>query len=164
MIIVTGTAPRAGTSAMMRALLETNKAHSLAEKFPNWCAPEKNPEGFWDISLEAKNSEDPIPTEQAVIKLWATAFHRVDVSAVDLVVVMRRDDFVGQVDSIVKTGEAQGLPEITHQHISNMFLNQYECVEKYFADVPKLVVTMEKFRNNPEQALTKIKEVVPWAQ
>ena len=60
MIVVTGTAPRCGTSAMMRALLKHYDPHSYAEAFPEYVAKEKNPLGYWDMNKEKlvlKNSD-----------------------------------------------------------------------------------------------------------
>lgn len=165
MIIVTGTAPRCGTSAMMRELIRSYKPHSSAEQHPSWTAPEMNPKGYWDLSLAYRDGDKPIVAEpNSVIKLWATQFHRVDPDAVSLVVVMRRSNFTHQVDSIIKTARAQGLPELTRAHISHMFLNQNQCLEKYFDTVPRLDILMEDFRDKPEYFIRQIKEVVPWAQ
>ena len=65
MINVTGTAPRCGTSAMMRELLKEYKPHSYAQDFPDYVAREKNPEGFWDINKKYLYGDDPIPYEEA---------------------------------------------------------------------------------------------------
>ena len=163
MILVTGLAPRSGTSAMMRALTKIYKTHSCIEQYPSWTAREMNPNGFWDICLEQRDGDEPIVTEEhTVLKLWSPQFHRVDPEAVDLIVQMTRSDFIGQVNSIVKTAKAQGLPELTPQHISHMFLNQRECLEKYFPYVDRLIVPMEEFRLSPDKFLRQIKEAIPW--
>lgn len=165
MILVTGTAPRCGTSAMMRELIKLYKPHSSLEAHPSWTAHEMNPKGYWDLSLENRDGNEPIEAEpNSVIKLWATQFHRLDPDDVELVVVMNRSNFSHQVNSIIKTARAQGLPELTRAHITHMFLNQNQCLEKYFDAVPRLNILMEDFRDSPDDFIRQIQEVLPWAQ
>ncbi len=165
MILVTGTAPRCGTSAMMRELIKTCKPHSIIEPHPTWTAKDMNPLGHWEISDEHLHSSLPIEKEEhTVIKLWANLFHRLNPADIDLVVHMQRKDFTEQVMSIVKTAEAQGLPTLTRKQISNFFINQHQCLEKYFSETPQITVVMEDFREDPEFFIAQIKEVVPWAQ
>ncbi len=165
MILVTGTAPRCGTSAMMRELIKICKPHSAIEAHPTWTAKEMNPLGYWDISAEHLSSSASIATEEhTVIKLWANFFHRLDPAGVDLVVQMQRKNFAEQVLSIIKTAEAQGLPTLTRKQLSNFFINQHQCLEKYFSETPQITIMMEDFREDPKYFINQIKEVVPWAQ
>ena len=160
MIVVTGNAPRAGTSAMMRALIEHYEPHSYAEQVPDYVAPEKNPEGYWDVAGEHRNGDKRIPYEKdSVIKLWAHQFHRVQEKDVDLVVLMWRNNFLEQIQSIYVTAAAQGLPPLTPAHISQMYINQKECLAAFFGNTETLIVPMEEFREEPEYFVGLIKEV-----
>lgn len=161
MIVVTGTAPRCGTSAMMRALLEHYEPHSYAEAFPEYVAKEKNPLGYWDMNKEKLFSADPIPTEEcSVIKLWAPQFPRVQAEDIKLLVVMSRGDFDAQVKSIYHCAIAEGLAPPSHELISGMFLNQKNGIDAFFKDVPKIRVEMDTFRDNPNPIISYIKELV----
>lgn len=161
MIVVTGNAPRSGTSAMMRALLEHYKPHSYAEKFPAYVAKDLNPEGYWDIKKEYVVSEDPIPTEEnTVIKLWAPMFHRVNTQDVKLFVFMQRNNFLEQVDSIERCAIAEGFT-MSSQEIAAVFTRQREYAADIFANTNTLVVDMENFREDPDLFIDHIMEVVP---
>jgi len=161
MIVVTGTAPRCGTSAMMRLLLQSFEAHSLAEAFPEYVAREKNPDGFWDMKKEALFSSEKIPYEEnKVIKLWSPQFSRVDASKVKLVVLMTRDDFEAQVASIYNCAIAEGFAPPTGEVISGMFQAQKEGIKSNFSNTQLLRVRMEDLREYPDQILSHIKEIV----
>ena len=160
MIIVTGTAPRCGTSAMMRLLLEHYDAHSYIEPFPSYAAREKNPEGFWDLKGEHLFGTDPIPSEDAAIKLWAPQFPRVDVEDVKLVIVMQRGDFLEQCKSIRSCAVAEGLPDPDPALVARMFHNQQTGIESTFSETPMIRVQMESLRADPDSVISYIKEIV----
>ena len=159
MIVVTATAPRAGTSAMMRALLEHYKPHSYAEAFPEYVAREKNPDGFWDLAKDKLQAEIPYE-EGSVIKLWAPSFAGLDTSRVKLLVVMSRSNFTEQVQSMVDCAVAEGLGVLEPKQISQIFLNQKNGIDGHFADTPKIRVDMERFRQDPDEIISYIKEIV----
>jgi hypothetical protein len=162
MIVVTGSAPRCGTSAMMRLLVNEYKPHSYAELFPSYVAKEKNPEGYWDMGLSG-TQEQAIPYEKgSVIKLWAPMFTRIDATKVKLLVVMNRANFVDQVSSIYSTGISEGLGPLSPRQISSLFHNQQSAIDKVFTDTPKLKVMMNDLRKNPGIILSKIKEILLW--
>lgn len=161
MIVVTGNAPRSGTSAMMRALVELYKPHSYAELFPEYVAKEQNPEGYWDVKKEHLWTDAPIPTEEnTVIKLWAPMFHRINVDDVKLLVFMDRADFMRQVNSIERTSSAEGFT-VDSKQIADMFINQRTRAQDIFKNTNTLVVDMESFRADPELFIDHIREVVP---
>jgi hypothetical protein len=161
MIVVTGTAPRCGTSAMMRELLKEYKPHSYSEKFPAYSAKEKNPEGFWDIKKEALFTDELIPTEEdSVIKLWHPQFHRVNTSDVKLVIIMTRDSFIDQVQSIRSCAIAEGQLEPSPKQISQLFRNQQQGISSIFNENTQLRVRMETLRKNPESVLSYVKEIL----
>ena len=161
MIVVTGTAPRCGTSAMMRLLLTEFQPHSLTEAFPEYVARDKNPEGFWDIKKENLSSDESIPHEEGtVIKVWAPQFPRLDIEKVKLVVLMTRDDFMAQVESIYHCAVAEGFAPPTSEQISNMFMNQKEGIKSTFTNAQLLRVRMEDLREFPDRILSHIKEIV----
>jgi hypothetical protein len=146
MIVVTGTAPRCGTSAMMRELLKEYKPHSYSEKFPAYSAKEKNPEGFWDIKKEALFTDELIPTEEdSVIKLWHPQFHRVNTS---------------EVQSIRSCAIAEGQLEPSPKQISQLFRNQQQGISSIFNENTQLRVRMETLRKNPESVLSYVKEIL----
>ncbi len=159
MIIVTGTAPRCGTSAMMRTLLAEYKPHSYAKAFPSYTARDQNPEGFWDISQDFLFADDPIPTEEdAVLKLWAPQFHRISIEDVSLLVVMSRPNFIDQVESIHRCAVAEGFTA-DDSIISSMFKNQRDGINTYFNETPTIRVNMETLREEPNMVLEAIKEM-----
>ena len=159
MIVVTGTAPRCGTSAMMRALLEHYKPHSYASAFPEYVAREKNPEGFWDLDKDKLQSTIPYE-EGSVVKLWSPSFPHLDVTKVKLLVVMSRNNFTHQVQSMVDCAVAEGLGPLEPKQISQIFLNQKNGIDEHFADTPKVRVEMERFRQDPDEIISYIKEIV----
>jgi hypothetical protein len=160
MIVVTGTAPRCGTSAMMRLLLTEYKPHSYVEAFPSYVARDKNPEGFWDV--KDAFGTDKIPYEEdAAIKLWAPHFPRVDADEVKLLVVMHRDNFKEQVDSIHSCAIAEGLADFCNAEvISSMFINQQTGIENTFNETPQLRVRMSTLREDPDSVISQIKEMI----
>lgn len=161
MIVVTGNAPRSGTSAMMRALLEHYEPHSYLEQFPEYVAKERNPEGYWDLKKEHATSSDPIPTESGrVIKLWAPMFDRINVDDVHTLVYMQRNDFVKQVDSIRDTALAEGFT-VDSDMIAKMFINQRNRTQEIFNKTHTIVVDMENFREDPSLFIDHIQEMVP---
>tara|TARA_B100001093_G_C26701482_1_gene959298 strand:+ start:156 stop:641 length:486 start_codon:yes stop_codon:yes gene_type:complete len=161
MIVVTGTAPRCGTSAMMRELLKEYKPHSYSEKFPSYAAPEKNPEGFWDIKKEALFTDDPIPTEEdSVIKLWHPQFSRINSDDVNLVIVMTRKNFYDQVQSIRSCAIAEGQIEPSPKQISQIFKNQQQGLSSSFSETTQLRVNMETLKKDPESVISYIKEIL----
>ena len=161
MILVTGTAPRCGTSAMMRELIKHYKPHSYAQRFPDYVAVHKNPEGFWDIQMDKLFIEDPIPTEEkTVLKLWSPQFSRINSDSVKLMVIMFRKDLEAQVKSISECALAEGSECPTEQHIKQMFINQQTGINRYFKNVPKLGVEMETFREHSKAIISSIKELV----
>ena len=161
MILVTGTAPRCGTSAMMRALIQYYKPHSYSQAFPEYVAKHMNPEGYWDIEKGKLFSEEQIPTEEnSVLKLWAPQFPRVKAEDVKLLVVMSRKNFYDQIKSLCACAVAEGLEYPSDHQISQMFLNQKIGIDSYFKDTPKIRVDMETFRDNPEPIISYIKELV----
>lgn len=165
MIIVTGTAARCGTSAMMRALLDDGyKPHSYSEKFPEYVAPEKNPEGFWDVKKEYLFSSDPIPTEDAVIKLWGPQFHRVEVDDIEAVIVMHRSDIAAQAKSIRSCAIAEGLGDLSPVQVAEMFRIQQDGLTKIFSETPQIRVNMDSLRADPQAVISNIKEIVQWQQ
>lgn len=161
MIVVTGTAPRCGTSAMMRLLLSEFPTHSYAEQFPSYVAEEKNPEGFWDLKPSVIFDQEPIPYEEGtVVKLWSPQFKLIDTSKVKLLVIMQRDNFMEQIQSIYSCALAEGIPPLSPQDISMMFKNQGNGIQEEFADTTKLRVKMSDLRSNPDDVLTLIKELI----
>jgi hypothetical protein len=160
MIVVTGNAPRSGTSAMMRALLEYYEPHSYCEKFPAYVASICNPDGFWDLNEAEITKTDSIPTEpNTVIKLWANHLRRVNADDVKVLVHMVRRDFQAQVQSIFKTAIAEGFrpdPET----VSKLFITQDYLINELFVNTPKIVVDMEDFRKNPKQFISSIREIL----
>lgn len=159
MIVVTGTAPRCGTSAMMRALLQYYKPHSYVEQFPEYVATEKNPDGFWDLAKDKLHKN--IPYEKGtVVKLWAPSFKGIDSSKVKLLVVMSRKDFVKQVESMISCAIAEGFASPTPEQISQMFLNQKTGIDEHFPNTPKIRVEMETFKKDPDKIISYIKEIV----
>ncbi len=161
MIVVTGTAPRCGTSAMMRLLLSEFPTHSYAEQFPSYVAEEKNPEGFWDLKPSVIFDQEPIPYEEGtVVKLWSPQFKLIDTSKVKLLVIMQRDNFMEQIQSIYSCALAEGIPPLSPQDISMMFKNQSNGIQEEFADTTKLRVKMSDLRSNPDDVLTLIKELI----
>lgn len=161
MIVVTGTAPRCGTSAMMRLLLSEFPTHSYAEQFPSYVAEEKNPEGFWDLKPSVIFDQEPIPYEEGtIVKLWSPQFKLIDTSKVKLLVIMQRDNFMEQIQSIYSCALAEGIPPLSPQDISMMFKNQGNGIQEEFADTTKLRVKMSDLRSNPDDVLTLIKELI----
>ena len=161
MIVVTGTAPRCGTSAMMRLLLSEFPTHSYAEQFPSYVAEEKNPEGFWDLKPSVIFDQEPIPYEEGtVVKLWSPQFKLIDTSKVKLLVIMQRDNSMEQIQSIYSCALAEGIPPLSPQDISMMFKNQSNGIQEEFADTTKLRVKMSDLRSNPDDVLTLIKELI----
>lgn len=161
MIVVTGSAPRCGTSAMMRLLLTEFNAHSMSEAFPEYVAKEKNPKGFWDIKKDYLFTDDPITYEEdSVIKLWAPHFHRIDADDVKLVILMTRDNLEEQAESIYYCAIAEGHSPPTSEIISTLFRNQREGIKQHFSNTPLLRVRMEDLREYPEQVLSHIKEII----
>jgi len=161
MIVVTGTAPRSGTSAMMRTLLKDYfNPHTYAEAFPSYVAREKNPEGFWDVKQEHVFGSGSIPYEpDSVIKLWAPHFPRVNVKKVSLLVIMQRENFSEQIKSMHSCAIAEGLP-CNDQMISHMFKQQQEGINKYFTETPQLWVKMGTLREDPDSVVEQIKEMI----
>lgn len=158
MILVTGAAPRTGTSAMMRALIEHFKPHSFLEKFPTYVAKSQNPEGFWDIAQD-KFGQDLIPDEpNTVIKLWAPHFERVDPDTIQHIVWMHRLDFNNHVRSMHECASAEGY-SIDSTIIAKIFINQQKGLER-FKTIPRTIVPMEEFREDPEFFIREIKEAV----
>lgn len=158
MIVVTGSGPRTGTSAMMRAL---GNPHSYAVPFPGYAAREMNPEGFYDIRDDVLFEHKDIPYEEnTVIKLWGPQFEQFDCSKAELLVVMTRSNFVEHIDSIAKCARAEG-HEPTSKKIAWIFKNQLDMIDKHFADTPKMYIDMEEFRSNPDYFITQIKEIAP---
>lgn len=161
MIVVTGTAPRCGTSAMMRELIKEYTPHSYSEKFPSYAAPEKNPEGFWDIKKEALFTDEIIPTEEnSVIKLWYPQFNRLNIEDVKLVIVMTRSNFVEQVKSIRSCAIAEGSPDPAPHEISRIFNNQQYGLDTIFNETPQIRIKMETLRKDPESVISYIKEIL----
>jgi hypothetical protein len=161
MIVVTGTAPRCGTSAMMRLLQTEFPVHSYAEEFPEYVAPEKNPEGFWDVKPSVVFDGERIPYEEGtVIKLWAPQFKLIDTSKVKLLVIMQRENFMEQMKSIYSCALAEGLGPLSPQQVSLMFNAQYQGIEEEFADTTKLRVKMNDLRSSPDDVLSLIKELI----
>ena len=154
MIVVTGTAPRCGTSAMMRLLLTEYQPHSYIEEFPSYVAREKNPEGFWDVK-DALGT-DHIPYEEnTAIKLWAPHYSRVDPNDVKLVVVMHRDDIKQQYESIHSCAIAEGFGDsCTPEMISAMFATQQAGLETHFSETPQLRVRMASLREDPDSIIS----------
>ena len=161
MIVVTGTAPRCGTSAMMRLLLTEFPAHTYAEPFPSYVAEEKNPEGFWDLKPSVIMNGEAIPYEEgSVVKLWAPQFKLIDASKIKLLVIMQRDNFMKQIESIYSCALAEGIGPMSPQDISLMFRNQLRGIEGEFADTTKLRVKMSDLRSSPDDVLSLIKELI----
>ena len=161
MIVVTGTAPRCGTSAMMRLLLTEFPAHTYAEPFPSYVAEEKNPEGFWDLKSSVIFDQELIPYEEGtVVKLWSPQFKLIDTSKVKLLVIMQRDNFMEQIQSIYSCALAEGIPPLSPQDISMMFKNQSNGIQEEFADTTKLRVKMSDLRSSPDDVLSLIKELI----
>ena len=161
MIVVTGTAPRCGTSAMMRLLRTEFPAHSYAEQFPSYVAKEKNPEGFWDLKHSTVFGQEQVPYEEGtVVKLWSPQFKLIDTSKVKLLVIMQRDNFMEQIESIYSCALAEGIPPLSPQDISLMFKNQNHGIQEEFADTTKLRVKMSDLRSKPDDVLSLIKELI----
>lgn len=160
MIVVTGTAPRCGTSAMMRLLLTEFKPHSMMEKFPSYTAKEMNPLGFWDIKKEELESDNPIPYEEgSVAKLWGAHFQRVDFDQVNLCIVMKRNNIEDQIKSTKKCAIAEGLGELNDEAIQYMFARQYQDVQEHFPKDKTIIVDMDHLRHYPDELLSYIKEI-----
>jgi len=161
MIVVTGTAPRCGTSAMMRELIKEYKPHSYAQDFPDYVAREKNPEGFWDIRKERLFGDDPIPYEEdSVIKLWAPQFHRVEVQDIKLLIVMQRANFLHQIESMRSCAIAEGFLNVEPSHLSMMFKSQKTGIEDTFSETPQIRIMMETLREDPDSVISSIKEII----
>lgn len=157
--VVTGIGPRSGTSAMMRLLISSGmEPHRMAEAFPSYVAPEKNPEGFWDIRFEDALSDEVIQLEDnEVIKLWSPFYRRVDWETVDRLIVMHRADRVAQIESMLSTAEAEGAEASPHK-IEQLFWEPTVLIK----DLPisPIYIETEDLRSDPEGALTKIKEAI----
>lgn len=161
MIVVTGTAPRCGTSAMMRLLLKEFPAHSYLEQFPGYVAKEKNPEGYWDIKQEIVENPCEIPYEEnSVIKLWSPMFKNLDTSKVDLLVIMQRKNYLEQIQSIYSCALAEGFSPLSPAVITQLFENQLSGIEERFDTTTKLRVEMEDLRSKPDDVLSLIKELI----
>lgn len=161
MIIVTGTAPRCGTSAMMRELIKSHKPHSYAQDFPDYVAREKNPEGFWDINKEYLYGDDPIPYEEdSVLKLWSPHFPRVVVQDIKLLIVMQRTNFLDQIESMRSCAIAEGYSAVEPHHLSMVFKNQKTGIDETFSETPQIRVKMETLREDPESVISLIKEII----
>lgn len=160
-IVVTGIAPRCGTSAMMRILLDNGwQSHSHAEQFPSYTVKAKNPKGFWDVSQEFVENPTPIAMgDNECIKLWYPHFNLVDWSTVDLMVVMHRTDFVQQLSSIKKCAGAEGLT-LTAKQYAEMFTNSNKYINNVQDSVKQLKVPMRYLRGSPKSVLHNIKEIV----
>ena len=161
MIVVTGTAPRCGTSAMMRELLKEYKPHTYAQDFPDYVAREKNPEGFWDMNKKYLFGDDPIPYEEdSVIKLWSPHFNRAPVQDVKLLIVMQRENFLDQMKSMHSCAIAEGYSSVEPHHLSMMFKNQKTGIDETFSETPQIRVMMETLREDPESVISSIKEII----
>lgn len=69
--IVTGIGPRTGTSATVRRIADELGVEPFGQKFPWWCVPQENPDGYWegiiepgDVALMAQQ------TGVVVAKMW----------------------------------------------------------------------------------------------
>ena len=160
-IVVTGIAPRCGTSAMMRLLIKNGwTTHSITEQFPAYVAREENPEGFWDVSEKYLNQATPIALgNNECIKLWDPHFQYMDWTTVDLMIVMHRPDFIKQINSITQCSKAEGL-NLTAKQCAEMFTNSHQNVEAVSDIVPQLRIPMKYLRGAPKSVLHKIKELI----
>lgn len=160
-IVVTGVAPRCGTSAMMRLLIDNGwQPHALAEQFPGYVAKDQNPLGFWDVSETYLDAPTPIALEQnQCIKLWDSHFINVDWSTVDLMIVMHRPDLQTQLASIHRCAKAEGL-NLSAKQYSQMFLNANNNINAVSGLVDQLRIPMRYLRGAPKSVLHKIKEIV----
>ncbi|MCP4742037.1 MAG: hypothetical protein GY871_07410 [Actinomycetales bacterium] len=158
-IVITGIGPRCGTSAAMREVISRGYTpHRLAEKFPSYTAAERNPLGFWDISLDALESDETFALgENEAIKLWSPQFKRVDWTTVDQVIVMWREDITSQIESILLTAEAEGFTP-SNEQVERMFWEPRVLLKDI--DVPKQFIEIEDLRLDPYGVLDTIKEVV----
>lgn len=145
-IVVTGIGPRSGTSAMMRELIDAGyKPHRYAEAFPTYVAPAKNPEGYYDLSLDFLLDPDAKISlgVTEVVKVWSPQFRQVDWSTVGRVIVMYRNDIPAQLESILETAEAEGL-ELSDTRIERMFWEPRVLLRDL--DVPVTYVETEQLR------------------
>lgn len=162
-ILVTGIGARCGTSAMMRTLLSDGMTPSpAAEKFPSYCAPSKNPEGFWDLSPETIQSTEAIRLEEnEIVKVFSYFYYQVDWSTVDLMVVMYRNDREAQITSMHETALAEGF-EATPAMVDRMLRDPHDLLDHIPS--PTIYIEIEELRSNPELVLSKIKEADTWVQ
>ena len=162
-IVVTGVAPRCGTSAVMRLLLENGwEPHESLEKFPEYVAPEQNPDGFWDVSNEVRLGLPQLAmTGNECIKLWYPMFDLMDWTTVDLLLIMHRKDYVKQIKSILKCAVAEGL-DVPLSRWPRVFNETNEAINTLDETVQQLRIPMPYLRSHPKSVLHKIKEIIQW--
>ena len=159
-IIVTGLAPRCGTSAMMRLLLDNGWSPSpVSEKFPEYVAPEMNPDGFWDVTKEWGENPTSVSLKKSeCVKLWYQHFPYVDPKSVDLIIAMYREDEDQQTASIYKCAAAEKVEGWSDDLIDRARRLTPFLAKASFPSVPMLSVETEELRSNPEIIISKVKE------
>ena len=160
-IVVTGVAPRCGTSAMMQLLLTNGwNPHAVVEQFPRYVAPSENPKGFWDVSDDYRTGATDIAlNENECIKLWFPMFKHMDWTTVDLLVVMHRQDVIKQRASILRCAKAERLA-LTVKQSAQMFVEANKNINELSDLVKQLKIPMRYLRGSPNSVLHKIKEII----
>ena len=149
-IVVTGVAPRCGTSAMMQLLLTNGwNPHAVVEQFPRYVAPSENPKGFWDVSDDYRTGATDIAlNENECIKLWFPMFKHMDWTTV-----------IKQRASILRCAKAERLA-LTVKQSAQMFVEANKNINELSDLVKQLKIPMRYLRGSPNSVLRKIQEII----
>ena len=95
-----------------------------------------------------------------MLKLWSPHFSRVVVRDIKLLIVMQRENFLDQIESMRSCAIAEGYSAVEPHHLSMMFKNQKTGIDETFSETPQIRVKMETLREDPESVISLIKEII----